>query len=168
MKKIALVALATVLATGTAHAQSGSTDSATGDATVTVVAPITVTHVDGAVLDFGMITAGTGGTVLVAVADGTATAGGDVAFVTGSATSRDEFTVAGDPDRTFDITADNTVVTRVGFTETMAVRTDLAATTGLLDGTGATSFYVGGRLTVAASQVAGTYDGTYDVTTTYN
>lgn len=167
MKKIAMVALATVLATGTAHAQSGNTSSADGAATVTVVSPITLTHVSGAVLSFGTITVGTGGSVLVAD-DGTATAPGDVAFVTGSTTSADAFTVEGDPNRGFDITAANGVVTRVGFTETMAVRTDLVSATGTLDGNGDASFNVGGRLTVVGTEPAGVYEGTYAATVTYN
>lgn len=168
MKKIALAAMATMLMAGTAHAQSGNTASADGEATVTVVSPITLTHVDGAVLNFGTITVGTGGSVLVSAADGTATAPGDVAFVSGSTTSADAFTVTGDPDRGFDITADNGVVTRVGFTETMAVRTDLLSATGALDNTGNASFNVGGRLTVTGTEPAGVYEGTYNVTVTYN
>jgi len=168
MKKIAMLAVATMLATGTAHAQatSGNTDTKQGAATATVVAPITLTHDDGAVLSFGTFTVGTGGTVTVAADTGEGTFDGDVGEVTGSSTSADSFTVEGDPDRGFDIVTEDGSVTNG--TDTMDFTTEASATTGTLDQSGNATFTVGGVLTVAGTESAGDYDGEYDATVTYN
>jgi hypothetical protein len=167
MKKIALVALATVIASGAAHAApTGNSSTANGSATATIVSPIVLTHVDGAVLSFGTFTTGAGGTVVVSAADGTGNDTGEVGFVSGSVTSADEFTVIGDANRGFDIVARNGSVTNG--TDTMAVNPAESATTGTLDGTGAASFTVGGRLTVAGTESEGTYTGTYEVEVSYN
>ena len=59
-------------------------------------APITLTHVTGAVLDFGTFTTGdTGGTVVV-TRGGNGSATGDVTLVQGSLEAADQFTVEGD------------------------------------------------------------------------
>ena len=168
MKKIALAALATVLAAGAAHAQSvpsGNTSTAQGAATATVVAPIVLTHDDGAVLSFGTFTVGTGGTITVDTA-GAGTFGGDVGEVTGSTTSSDSFMVTGDPNRTFDIVTDGGSVSNG--TDTMSFTTEASGTTGTLDASGETTFSVGGVLTVAGTEGVGQYDGEYDATVTYN
>lgn len=170
MKKIAMLAVATALATGAAHAQtttpSGNTDTDQGAATATVVAPITLTHDDGAVLSFGTFTVGTGGTITVAADTGEGTFDGDVGEVTGSSTSADSFTVTGDPDRGFDIVTEAGEVSNG--THTMEFSTTPSATTGELDGQGSASFTVGGVLTVTGSESAGVYNGEYDATVTYN
>lgn len=168
MKKIAVAALATVLAAGAAHAQStpsGNTSTTQGSATATVVAPIVLTHDDGAVLSFGTFTVGTGGSVTVD-SDGAGTFDGDVGEVTGSSTSADSFSVEGDPDRGFDIVTTGGEVSNG--TDTMEFTTTASAETGTLDGDGAASFTVGGVLTVAGTESAGEYTGSYDATVTYN
>jgi hypothetical protein len=50
----------------------------------------------------------------------------------------------------------------------MSFTTEASGTTGTLDGTGNTSFTVGGVLTVAGTESAGDYTGSYDATVTYN
>lgn len=166
MKKIALAALATVIAAGSANAATtGNTSTAQGAATATVVAPIVLTHDDGAVLNFGIFTVGTGGTVEVDTA-GVGTFGGDVGEVSGSTNAADSFSVEGDPDRGFDIETTGGSVSNG--TDTMSFTTEASGTTGTLDGTGNTSFTVGGVLTVAGTESAGDYTGSYDATVTYN
>jgi hypothetical protein len=168
MKKIALAALATVIAAGTAHAApTGNSSTAQGSATATIVAPIVLTHVDGAVLSFGTFTTGAGGAVIVSAADGTGNDTGEVGFVSGSTTSADQFTVTGDPARTFDIVVRNGSVTNG--TDSMVVRPAASAATGALDGTtGTASFSVGGRLVVAGTESEGVYNGSYDAEVSYN
>ena len=167
MKKIALATLATVLAAGAAHAAptTGNTSTTQGAATATVVAPIVITHDAADVLNFGTFTVGTGGTVTVDTS-GVGTFGGDVGEVTGSTNSEDMFSVTGDPDRSFDITTTGGTVSNG--TDTMSFTTEASGTTGTLDNTGATTFTVGGELTVAGSESEGEYTGSYDATVTYN
>jgi hypothetical protein len=167
MKKIALAALATVFAAGAAHAApTGNSSTADGSATATIVAPIVLTHVDGAVLSFGTFTTGAGGAVIVSAADGTGNDTGEVGFVSGSTTSADEFTVTGEANRGFDIVTRNGSVTNG--TDTMVVRPTPSAPTGTLDVDGNASFKVGGRLIVAGTEGEGVYNGTYEAEVSYN
>ncbi|MCB2049528.1 MAG: DUF4402 domain-containing protein [Novosphingobium sp.] len=169
MKKIAMVAVAAVLATGTAHAApTGNSSTADGAATATIVAPIVLTHVESAVLSFGTFTTGGGGSVVVSAADGTGSDNGEVGFVSGSTTSADEFTVTGDPLRTFGIVTRRGTVTGVNSGDTMDFRTTPSAPDGALDGTGNASFTVGGRLTVAGTESPDVYEGTYEAEVSYN
>jgi len=165
MKKIVFATLAVALSTGTAFAASGNSSTDTGAATAEVVQPIVLTHTPGAALNFGKFTAGTGGTVSVSAA-GTGTPGSDVAFVPGSTTAADAFTVAGEKNRTFAISTLGSSVSN-GATS-MNFTTAASAATGTLDNTGAAAFTVGGVLTVASGQAAGVYNGTYSATVTYN
>lgn len=163
MKKLVLSAAIFALSAGVAHAAppSGSTSSAIGSATATVVAPLTITHNTGA-LAFGTFTAGTGGTVVVDSA-GTGSATGDVGFVSGSANSADSFTVSGSGNRNFNITATGGSVT--SGTDTMAFTVSVPASASLSGGT--YSLPVGGELTVGSAQAPGAYTGSYTVTVSY-
>lgn len=164
MKKIVLAAFAAAIATP-AVAAPGDTDTATGSATATIVAPISVDHVPGAVLAFGTITAGNGGTVTVDLA-GTVTDNGDDAVVlTGSTTSADAFTLSGDANRAITVTVGNGLLTGPG-ADMPFTTTDNAPTA--LNGAGAGSFSVGGTLTVGDTQTPGGYTGSYTVTASYN
>lgn len=159
MKKFVLAAFGAAFAIPAAAAP-GDTDTAQGVATAVIVAPIAIVH-DGGALDFGTIVPGTtGGTVVVTTA-GVGSVTGDVTFVPTSTNSEDTFTVTGDANRDFNIVAGNEVMAGMSFT------TDVA-TTGSLDASGLATVSVGGTLTVAANQAAGTYNGTYDVTVSYN
>lgn len=167
MKKFAVIAAVAAFATSSpAFAQALDDNQAEGQAVAEVVAPITVTHVTNASLNFGTFTAGTGGTVVVA-RDGTGSSTGDVVLLSGSIEASDEFTVAGDGDRTFTITTDDSDVTHTDGSTTMAFTTDARADH-TLSAAGAADFTVGGTLTVAGNQLAGNYSGTYVVTVDYN
>jgi hypothetical protein len=164
MKKIVFAAFVAAVAVP-ATAAPGDTDTATGSATATIVAPIAIDHVVGAALAFGTITAGNGGTVTVAL-DGTVTDNGDDAVVLpGATTSADAFTLTGSGSRSIIVTVGDGVLTGPG-TDMPFVTTDNAPTSLSAAGTG--SFSVGGTLTVGNTQTPGDYTGTYTATATYN
>lgn len=162
MKKLVLVAAAAAFAVP-AVAAPGDTDTASGVATAQVVSPISIEHDLGAALSFGTITAGGGGAVVV-TRGGNGSTTGEVALVTGTATSADSFTVTGDADREFLIdTTDSTVdfgTESMDFTTNAPRRLTLTG--------GSVQFSVGGTLTVGADQAPGDYTGSYEVTVTYN
>ena len=164
MKKF-LMAAAIVAASSAPAFAAGNTASGSGVATATVIAPITLTHTSGAALGFGKFTTGTGGTVVVSAA-GAGSVTGDVTFVTGSANSADAFTVAGDAGRSFTISTGTGNVSAGG--GDIPFTTSASAATGTLDTAGAASFTVGGTLTLAGTEPAGDYSGSYTATVTYN
>ena len=167
MKKFAVIAATFAAFTSTsAFAQALDDNQAEGSATAEVVAPITLTHVAGAELAFGTFTAGTGGSVVVTQA-GVASTTGDVVLLAGSVESADEFDVAGDANPAFTITIGNGTITHTDGNTTMSFVTS-GPNAGTLDGSGATSFNVGGTLTVSANQLPGDYTGSYLVEVVYN
>ena len=160
----AALAIALAVVIPSSVAAQGNTASTSGVAAALIVAPISLTHDAGTSLNFGSMTAGGGGTVIVDV-DGSGTTSGEVTLLTGVATSADMFTVEGDPNRSFDI-----VTTGGSLSDganSMSFTTS-AASSGTLDGGGSMAFAVGGTLTVAADQAGGSYTGTYQATVTYN
>ncbi|WP_395327933.1 DUF4402 domain-containing protein [Novosphingobium sp. BL-8H] len=165
MKKLALVSALAVAAASPLFAGSALAATAQGTATATVIAPITLTHTSGAALAFGSFTAGTGGTVAVNSA-GVGSKTGGVVLVAGSTNTADAFTVGGDASRAFTIATTGSTVT--SGSNSMSFTTAASSTTGSLSSSGAASFTVGGTLTVAANQAAGSYTGSYDATVTYN
>ena len=165
MKKfLAIAAVAAVISTP-AMAAPGDTATAQGAATAEVVAPITLTHVAAASLNFGTFTTGDNGGTVTVDQSGNGTAATDVTLLGGSNETADAFEVSGDANRSFSITS--TAGSVSNGTDTMSFTTD-APSAGTLDGSGAATFSVGGVLTVAGGESAGTYTGTYDVTVTYN
>ncbi len=169
MKKFALLPAVVVAALSVpAMAAPGNTDTENGAATAKVVAPINLTHVTGAVLDFGTFTTGDiGGTVVVTTA-GAGSSTGEVTLVQGSLEAADQFTVAGDPDRSFSITTGAGTVSNGAATPVTMAFTTTALTSDTLDSTGNASFAVGGTLTVVGGEPAGVYTGSYAVTVAYN
>ncbi len=167
MKKIIFATLAAAVAVPAAAAP-GDTATANGTAVAEIVAPISIVHDTDAALDFGTMVSdtGTAGTVTVTAAGG-ATANGGPKLLTGSTSSADSFTVSGDAGRTFDIVTGNGTVTSGA--NSMSFTTSPSAATGTLNATsGDASFTVGGVLSVAANQAAGSYTGSYTATATYN
>ena len=165
MKKLFVLAASAAVIATPAAAAPGDTSTASGAATAEVVAPIELTHVTGAALDFGTFTTGdTGGTVVVDNT-GAGTASGDVTLLSDSVEAADAFTVAGDASRSFTITTGGGNVSNG--TDTMGFTTS-APGTGTLDASGAASFVVSGTLTVAGGESAGSYTGSYSVTVAYD
>lgn len=166
MKKFAILAAVAAAAVSTPAAAQLADNQANGSATAEVVAPITLTHDDGAELSFGTFTAGTGGTVVV-TRGGAGSTTGDVVLLAGSVESSDSFTVSGDADRRFSITTNDGTITHTDGTTTMSFTTDARANH-TLSATGTAGFTVGGTLTVASDQLPGDYSGTYLVEVAYN
>ncbi len=166
--KISLAAIAAVCAAASAQADpklSATTATTQAEATISVIVPIAVTHVDGSVLSFGTFTVGTGGKVSVD-ATGAASFSGSVSEVTGSNTSADAFTVEGDPNRRFDIVTTNGRI-RTG-TDSMRFTTKPSANRGMFSSSGTANFTVGGVLTVRGAESEGVYTGNYDASVAYD
>lgn len=165
MKKLILLAASAAFIATPAIAAPGDTSTAQGAATAEVVAPITLEHTNGAALNFGTFTTGdAGGSVVVDLA-GVGTASGEVTLLSGSVEAADAFTVAGDANRAFTIATTGGTVSNG--TDDMAFTTS-ADTAGALDASGAAAFSVGGTLSIAGGESAGTYTGSYSVTVAYN
>lgn len=168
----------TTLALGAAVFAANSTAAeATATSTATVITPIAITAPVNLV--FGSFAPGTGGTVTVSTS-GARTASGPVLSAVTATPTAARFNVTGDGSATYSIAiAPSASLSTGGATpDTMALATfsDLTAggaTTGnVTSGTlasGAQSIYVGGTLTVGATQAASTaYAGTIAVTVEYN
>lgn len=164
MKKF-LMAAAIVAASSMPAFAAGNSATESGVATATVIAPITLTHTSGAALAFGKFTVGTGGTVAVSTS-GVGGATGGVTLVSGSTNGADSFGVGGDAGRSFAITTGSGTVSAGAVS--IPFTTTVSAPTGTLDSTGAASFTVGGTLTIAGTEPAGNYVGSYSATVTYN
>lgn len=165
-------ALAVALA---AAAMSSQAVEGTATATGTVIAPISITK--SADLNFGKFASGAGGTMTVSTS-GAATSTGIVRSTIVTPTAA-KFDVSGDNDATYAITYTGTSATLSdGATGTMAlaIHSDLTAgnitsgtvSSGTLSASGAQSIYVGGTLTVGATQASGTYTGSVKVQVEYN
>jgi hypothetical protein len=169
MKKIlfsaALAMTASATVSAPAFAASGSTATAPGIAVANVVSAIVLVHTPGASLNFGSFSTGTGGTVIV-TATGVGSTTGDTAFVTGTLEAADQFLVKGDGARSFTIsTAPGTVAngaTSIAFTTAPSAASNTLSVLGIY------SFSVGGTLTLAGTEAAGLYNGSYNATVAYN
>ena len=159
--KFAVLAVS-ILGFATINAQA-----AEGTATATVITPIAITAVNQ--LDFGKFAGFTGGNVVMTAGGSRSFTGTVVAGVNaGNAAS---FSVTGDAGSTYAITLP-TSATLTGPGTDMVVGTFISSPTvvagGTLNGSGAQTLSVGATLVVPASQVAGNYSGTFDVTVAYN
>lgn len=170
-------ALASVLTlAGTGLVGNAYAAAATSTSTSTVIAPIAITA--PVVLSFGKFARGAGGSVTISNS-GARTGAGVILSSTSSVQTAARFDVTGEGSSTYAITHSGVTVLSDAATtpNTMALAktSDLAGanvttgnvTTGTLT-SGAQSIYVGGTLTVGATQVAGTYTGAVTVTVEYN
>lgn len=170
------VALASTLALGgiglVGNAQAAS---AVADTSAEVIVPIAITKV--ADLSFGRFAANPGGTgsVIISNSGVRSFSGGVVAAGTAGTSSAAQFNVTGDGASTYSISIANTVLSKDLDTMALAITSDLTGgnvitgteTAGTLTD-GAQSIYVGGTLSVASAQAAGTYAGTVTATVEYN
>jgi hypothetical protein len=142
------------------------------DAFANIVNPITISETRS--LHFGtMSVSSSAGTCILAPA-GTRTQTGGVTLTnfTPTATSA-AYSVSGAASIAYNITLPSTsvTVTRSGGSQTMTITAFTSNKTGnasILSGTGTDSFAVGATLNVGASQVAGLYQGNFNVTVAYN
>ncbi|MBC7453886.1 MAG: DUF4402 domain-containing protein [Massilia sp.] len=172
--KLALMAAMAVASVGLASSSQAA--SATATASGTVVSPIAIAAAGN--LAFGSFAAGAGGTVTVSTSGVRATTG---PVLMGTTSSAARFNITGMAASTYSISHSGSAVltnTTGAGGETMALAkfSDFTAgnatsgnpLTGTLDASGAQSLYVGGALSVAASQVPGLYVGTVIATVEYN
>jgi large exoprotein involved in heme utilization and adhesion len=161
--RIALVGAALSAVSFTSAASAAT--SATANATAEVLSTLTLTA-DSA-LNFGQIAANTGGDVIVN-ADGTVASTGSL-ISTGTRAPAG-FTVGGTPNANVVVTLPvSATLTRQTGTETMTITAFNSNPPGAfqLNGLGAGTFSVGGTLTVASGQVAGVYNGNFNVSVEY-
>jgi hypothetical protein len=157
----------TLVVTGTAVAAN----NATANANATIVSPIAI--VNNTPLEFGNIVAGiASGTVQVPAVTGTPVRvfGGGATGASGIAITAASFTVTGNSGAGWNLsTAPASVAGGLtsGALAPMPCTLTYSATTGTLTG-GTATFYVGGTLSVAASQAAGSYTATFNVVAAYN
>ena len=173
----AALAAAVVLA-GTGLVSSAYAAAATSTATSTVITPIGITA--PVVLSFGKFAPGAGGSVTISNS-GARTGAGVILSSTASTQTDARFDVTGEGSSTYAITHSGVTVLS-GPTVATVVQTMALAKTSDLTGanvtsgnvatgtltTGAQSIYVGGTLTVGATQAAGDYTGAVTVTVEYN
>ena len=166
----ALAALAATLALpGAAFAAPGGSVTMTGTASATIITPISI--VATAPLRFGVMAQPTAaGTVTVSTTGAVTTGGGmagNTAIAQGTAGPQaGKFRVSGEPGRQFFVTLPlAATVTRSGASMTITLFT-VGALTGSPVGT--LDIAVGGTLAVGAAQPIGTYNGTYQITASYN
>jgi len=168
-------ALASIVALGAFGASNSFAAAASTASTATVIVPIAITK--SADLVFGSFAKGAGGSVTVSTS-GARTATGAILSTVGGTPSAAKFDVTGEGASTYSITwSGDTLLSDAGATNTMTLTkiSDLTAgnaiTGEVLTGTltaGAQSIYLGGKLTVGATQVAGAYTGSVTATVEYN
>lgn len=167
---LSLAALALAVAAATGSAVAADTTASTS---ATVIVPIAISKATD--LSFGSFARGAGGTVTLAT-NGTRTLGGVVASGSDTPTVA-EFDVTGDEGKNFTVSvAVTTPLTRSGGSETLPLTlistsapsnaTSGTMTGGTLSASGA-KIYVGGVLTVGATQVGGVYSGQITATVDY-
>ncbi len=145
-------------------------ETASGSGTANILEALAISHVGANPLDFGDIIPNTGGTVKIlnSAAGTRSLESGDCELV-GNAGGSARFNITGHPNTAVDLSVDSnvTLTETVGGTETMTSTLSLSSSSITLAGDGTGSIYVGGTLTIGAAQLVGTYNGTFDVTVSY-
>lgn len=154
-------------------------DTAAADATAEVLAALELTNTDA--LNFGTVilsATSTGGTVNVDAA-GTRACAGDVICGPAGAEQAAGFTVTGTAGSNVSVAVQDLVANPVSLTHTGNVGSTNAEhnieLTALADSVGGSytgfsgseAFTVGGTIALDGSEIAGTYEGTFDVTVAY-
>ena len=165
-----ILAGALLLAAPAAFAQSTATLGSV-PATANIIKGLTLANVTG--MSFGNIVTGTTSGTVVMTSAGIRTPSGGATLASGGTPSAAAFAVVGHKSRTYAITVPGAPVTLTETTlgvATMTVGTFTSSlgAIGTLDNSGAQSFTVGATLNVGASQLEGTYNGTFAVTVAYN
>ncbi|QOY93891.1 DUF4402 domain-containing protein [Massilia sp. UMI-21] len=168
--QLTLAALA--LAMGTA-AGSALAANATATSTSTVVTPISITK--GADLSFGSFASSAAGGTVTVTPGGTRSVSGGVTAAGGTASAA-RFDVSGSGSLTYSIVLGGDASLSDGsnsmaFTSISDLSASASTSGNVSSGTlsaGAQSIFVGGILTVGASQPAGTYTGSVTATVEYN
>ncbi len=173
MKKLIALFSALVLiafAANTVNAQNTDTESANASANILEIIEIT----KDADLHFGdIVPSGTAGDVTVAPSSaGTRTANNVTLLTQFTTQAAAAFTVNGEKNAAYYITlpSGDITLTESVSSATMVINTfttDKASNESQLNGSGTDSFFVGAKLSVGGTQTAGLYEGSFDVTVTY-
>ena len=143
--------------------------AATADATATarILETLTLSVQTGSQLNFGQIAVNGAGDVTVSPSGGSAVCTANL-ICTGT-TSAVAFDVQGSSGASVAVTFPSTSVNLTSGTNTMALTNFTSSAPSVtLSALGAGTFSVGGKLSVAAGQAAGTYTGTFPVKVEYN
>ncbi|MFC5461305.1 DUF4402 domain-containing protein [Massilia niabensis] len=163
-----------VLALAIAGAGSAIAATTTASATSTIIAPINIAKaVD---LAFGSFAASAAPGTVTLTPGGTRTVDGGVAVIAASPSSAAKFDVTGQPGFAYSISVTGTPLTSGGNSMAFTPVSDLTgsaatsgnATAGLLTAGGTQSIFVGGVLSVGASQAPGDYAGEITALVNYN
>jgi len=166
------------LVSGPAMAQINDTETASANASATILTPITI--LKSADLNFGSVVASRAesGTVVVPASSSTNRTLTAVTEITGNkgTISAAAYTVSGESSAAYSVSLPANASIGDGSSNTMTVdvfTSSLDSNTGQLAATGQRAagtqdFQVGGTLNVAAGQAAGAYTGSFDVTVAYN
>ncbi len=164
MKKLFGLVMVFMFAAVMSHATVTLTDQ--GTAKAKIIQAATFVHASGAALDFGTIIPGANeGTVTLSAVANPTPVDNQIGGRTSDPVSSDHFVLGNlDTGVTYHVSVPESVTITNANSDTMSV-----ALTGSTDVTGVTSkdIYVGGVLTVGASQAVGEYEGNYTVTVTY-
>jgi spore coat protein U-like protein len=161
--KILLAASVLSAVAAPAIAQSSAATSTT--TSVTIITPIAIAPVTPMSFGSVSVSGATGGTIVLTPASA-ATYTGGVAFATGTAAPvAAKFHVSGLTGQVFTFNLAGTSLTGTGAAIPITALTQAGSTTLIAAGNDIT---VGGTLTLAAGQAAGTYSGSVTATVTYN
>jgi len=164
MKKLLISAGALAATALSTPAFAVATNTATANATVNIVSPLTLTNNTG--LDFGTVVGPFNGETVRVASDGTRTCGG--LTCSGTTVSAANFTVSGGTaSQNLALTVDPSVTLTSGSNSlSVDLTTDLP--TGLAtDTNGGATFGVGGSLVIPAGTSDGVYSGTFNVQVDY-
>lgn len=165
MKKLFGLVMVFMFAAVMSHATE--TLTAQGTAKAKIIQAATFVHASGAALDFGTIIPGANeGTVTLSAVATPTPVDNQIGGRTSDPVSSDHFVLGNlDTGVTYHVSVPASVTITNANSDTMSV----ALTGSDTDVTGVTSkdIYVGGVLTVGASQAVGEYEGNYTVTVTY-
>lgn len=173
MKKLILSVFALAAVVLSANAQANTaTDDATSHAEL--ITPMSLAKATGATnggnLEFGKIAIGSGaGTVqLTAAAAPTVTPGGAATLVAGTTRSAAAFLVGGQEGRAYSVTLP-TSTNVVNGSDNLTITSWTSNASLVIEATNElNTFYVAGTLNIPADSPVGQYNGTFDVTVTYN
>jgi hypothetical protein len=108
-----------------------------------------------------------GGTVTINPSTGGKTLSGALSDL-GDSHQRAQFSLTGDPDAAYSITLPSQITISSGAnTMTVNAFTSSPSGSGVLDGTGNATLYVGATLTLSANQASGSYADSFSVTVDY-
>lgn len=144
--------------------------AATATATVdaTIVSTITISTRNG--LGFGDISSSASPGTVIMAPNGARMATGGATINTATAASAATFDLQGSTNASFAITLPSSVVLSDGSSNSMTVDsfTSTPSTSGVLDGSGQQTLFVGATLKVGSNQPFGSYSGQMAVTVDYN